>query len=122
MVRGEIYPFVMLELTHNDDSKDMRGYRQFLQATGSLCKSRGNMVRAQDWGQAHHCTLFVYENAANGCLNSPILNPQLSGEIRLKLVFGADQGANLTAVVYAEFENKLEVDSNKSVLYDVYKA
>ena len=122
MVRGEIYPFVMLELAHNDDSKDLRGYRQFLQATGSLCKSRGNMVRAQDWGQGHHCTLFVYENAANGCLNSPILNPQLSGEIRLKLQFGADQGANLTALVYAEFENKLEIDSNKSVLYDVYKA
>ena len=122
MVRGEIYPFVMLELTHDNDSKDMRGYRQFLQATGSLCKSRGNMVRAQDWGHGQHCTLFVYENAANGCLNSPILNPQLSGEIRLNLQFGADQGANLTALVYAEFENKLEIDSNKSVLYDVYKA
>ena len=121
MVRGEIYPFVPLELTHTDDSKDQRGYRQFLQATGSLCKSRGNMVRALDWGHDHHCTLFVYENAANGCLNSPVLNPQLSGEIRLVLDFGADQGANLTAIVYAEFENKLEIDSNKSVMYNVYK-
>ena len=121
LVRGEIYPFVVLELTHTDDSKDQRGYRQFLQATGSLCKSRGNMVRALDWGHDHHCTLFVYENAANGCLNSPVLNPQLSGEIRLVLDFGADQGVNLTALVYAEFETKLEIDSNKSVMYDVYK-
>ena len=121
MVRGEIYPYAPLELNHADDSKDLRGYRQFLQATGSLCKSRGNMVRAQDWGRGHHCSLFVYENAANGCLNSPVLNPQLSGEIRLVLDFGADQGANLTAIVYAEFENKMEINSNKTVLYDVYK-
>ena len=39
VVRGETYPFEPLELKHDDDSKDLRGYRQFLQATGSLCKS-----------------------------------------------------------------------------------
>ena len=79
------------------------------------------MVRAEDWGHGKHCTLFVYENAANGCLNSPILNPQLSGEIRLVLNFGANPGENLTAIVYGEFENKLEIDSNKTVQYDVYR-
>ena len=79
------------------------------------------MVRAQDWGRGHHCTLFVYENAANGCLNSPVLNPQLSGEIRLVLDFGADQGVNLTAIVYAEFESMMEINSNKTVQYNVYQ-
>ena len=122
LVRGEAYPFVTLELVHNSDSADMRGYRQFLQATGSLCKSRGNMVRAEDWGHGNHCTLFVYENAANGCLNTPVLNPQLSGEVQLVLDFGANPGDNLTAIVYGEFENKMEMDSNKTVQYDVYRA
>ena len=121
LVRGESYPYEELDLVHNSGSTDLRGYRQFLQATGSLCKSRGNMVRADDWGHGKHCTLFVYENAANGCLNSPILNPQLSGEIKLVLEFGANPGDNLTAIVYGEFENKLEIDSNKTVQYDVYR-
>ena len=79
------------------------------------------MVRGKDWGKGKHCTLFVYENAANGCLNSPILNPQLSGEIRLVLEFAANQGDNVTAIIYGEFENKLEIDSNKTVQYDVYR-
>ena len=92
LVRGETYPFEPWELKHDDDSKDLRDYRQFLQATGSLCKSRRNMVRAQDWGRSHHCTRFVYKNAANGCLNTPVLNPKLSGELRLVLDFAADQG------------------------------
>ena len=121
IVRGETYPFEPLELIHTNDSKDLRGYRQFLQATGSLCKSRGNMVRAQDWGHAHHCTLFVYENAANGCLNSPVLNPKLAGELRLVLDFAANQGANITAIVYAEFENLMEINSNKTVQYHIYQ-
>ena len=122
IVRGDTYPYEPLELDHNNDSKDYRGYSQFLQATGSLCKSRGNMVRGQDWGHSHHCTLFVYENAANGCLNSPVLNPKLAGELRLVLDFGADQGANIMAIVYAEFENLMEVNSNKTIQYDIYQA
>ena len=121
LVRGESYPYEELELVYNSTSTDHRGYRQFLQATGCFCKSRGNMVRGKDWGKDKHCTLFVYENAANGCLNSPILNPQLSGEIGLVLEFGAAQGHNVTAIVYGEFENKLEIDGNKTVLYDVYR-
>ena len=68
-----------------------------------------------------NCTLFVFENAANGCLNSPVLNPKLSGELRLVLAFGGDQGANVTAIVYGEFENLLEINPVKAVQYDVYQ-
>ena len=121
LVRGETYPYEPLELSDTNDSKDNRGYRQFLQATGSLCKSRGNMVQADDWGHSKHCTLFVFENAANGCLNTPILNPKLAGKLRLVLDFSGDQGADITAIVYAEFENLMEINSNKAVQYDIYQ-
>ena len=113
-VNGEVYPYRPLELDHTNDSKDIRGYRQFLQATGSFCKSRGNMVRADDWGYGKNCTL-------DGCLNSPIMKPPQTGEVRLILDFGADQGANLTAIIYGEFENAMEISSNKTVQYDVYR-
>ena len=79
------------------------------------------MVRGDDWGHSHHCTLFAYENATNGCLNSPVLNPKLAGEVRLVLDFGADQGYNITAIVYAEFENLMEIDSNRTVQYNIYQ-
>lgn len=54
----------------------------FYKPRNGLCKSRGNMVRAEDWGNGKDCSLFAFENAANGCLNSPVLNPKLSGELR----------------------------------------
>jgi len=120
-VRGETYPYEMLELVHDKGSEDLKGYRQFLQATDSLCKSRGNMVRAVEWGHDKNCTLFVFENVANGCLNTPVLNSKLSGEVRLVLDFGDDQGTNDTAIVYGEFENLMEINSNKTVQYNVYR-
>ena len=120
LVRGEEYPYETLELNHDNAHKDLRGYHRFLETTGCLRKSKGNMVRKEDWGQGKHCTLFVFENAANGHLHSAVLNPKLSGELRITLHFGGDRRENLTAIVYAEFENILEIDRNKAVLYDVY--
>ena len=120
LVRGEEYPYETLELKHDNAHKNLRGYHRFLEATGCLRKSKGNMVRKEDWGQGKHCTLFVFENAANRHLHRSVLNPKLSGELRMTLHFGANPGENLKAIVYAEFENILEIDRNKAVLYDVY--
>ena len=121
LVSGEEYPYETLELNHDNDQKDLRGYFRFLQATGCLCKSKGNMVRDTEWGQGQNSTLFVFDNAANGCLDSPVLNPKQSGELQLILNFGATPDVNITILVYGEFENLMEIDRNKAVLYDIYE-
>ena len=79
------------------------------------------MVRSEDWGQGKNCTLFVFDNAANECLDSPVLNPKQSGELQIVLNFGAPPGNNITVMLYGEFENLLEIDKNKAVLYDIYQ-
>ena len=110
---GEEYPYETLELQHDDDSKDLSGYYRFLQASGAFCRGRGNMVL--------RCTVFAFDNTANGCLDSAVLNPKRTGELRLVFDIGADLGVNLTVLVYGEFENLLEIDANKVVTYDVYQ-
>lgn len=121
LVRGEEYPYTLLELDLNNASKDWRGYHRFLQATESLCKRKGNMVTSDDWGRGKNCTMFVFDNTANGCLSSAVLNPVQSGEVSIVIRFGANPGVNLTVLVYGEFENLLEINSNKTVIYDVYR-
>ena len=121
IVRGEEYPYETLELVHNNGTQDLRGYHRFLQATGCLCQHRGNMVRKEDWGQGKNCTLFVFDNVANGCVDSNRLNPRQVGDLQIVLNFGAAPGVNIIIIVYGEFENLLEVDRNKAVLYDVYQ-
>ena len=118
-VRGEEYPYKTLELVHNDDTQDLRGYYRFLQATGCLCKHQGNMIRREDWAQGKNCTLFVFDNAAKGCLDSPGLNPKQSGELKIVLNFSVPPGENITVILYGEFENLLEIDKNKAALYDI---
>ena len=121
LIRGEEYPYETLELQHDGTSKDQRGYYRFLQATGCLCRRKGNMVLKDNWGHGKRCTLFVFDNTANGCLDSPVLNPKQSGELRLVIDFGANPGVNLTILLYGEFENLMEINGNRIVTYDVYQ-
>lgn len=70
-----------------------------------------------EWGHGKNCTLFVFDNAANGCLDTTVLSPKQSEDLKLVLNFGV----SITIIVYGEFENLLEIDDNKAVLYDVYQ-
>ena len=79
------------------------------------------MVELGDWGQGKHCTLFMFDNGANGCADSQRLNPKQTGDLQLSLEFGAAPNTNITVLVYGEFENLLEIDSNGAVLYDIYQ-
>ena len=76
IVKGEEYPSETLHLVRNNGSPDNLGYFRFLQASGAWCKKKGNMVELGDWGQGRNCTLFMFDNVANGCADSQRLNPK----------------------------------------------
>ena len=99
-MRGEEYPYRILELDHQDASKDLRGYCQFLRATECLTKRKGNMMRVGDWGWGKGCTLFVFNNALSGALSSSVLNPPQTGEVKILIRFGTNPEVNLTVLLY----------------------
>ena len=121
LVRGEEYPYRTLELNHDNSNKDLRGYHRFLQATECLTKRKGNMVRAEDWGREKNCTLFVFDNTANGLSTSHVLNPVQTVETSIVIRFGLNPGVNLTVLIYGEFGNLLEINSNKTIIYNVLR-
>ena len=121
-VRGEGYPYETLELVHNEDDRDILGYWRFAEATGCLKRGKGNMMLPEEWGQGKGCTLYAFDNTANGLLNSAVLNPKLNGELRYVLNFGDNPGENITVLVYGEFEELLEIDSNRVVLYNLFES
>ena len=74
-----------------------------------------------DWGHRKNCTLYMFDNVANGCADSQTLNPKQTGDLQLVLEFGAAPNVNITVLVYGEFENLLEIDKNEVVLYNIYQ-
>ncbi|XP_078364067.1 uncharacterized protein F54H12.2-like [Oculina patagonica] len=120
-VRREEYPYETLELNYNNGDKDLAGYFRFLQASGAWGKKQPSMIAFSEWGHRKNCTLFMFDNVANGLADSPNLNPRQEGDVRIIIQFGAPTDHVINVVMYAEFENTLEVDPNGAVLYDVYR-
>lgn len=83
-----------------------------------MFSQRGNTIRFQDWGYAKNCTLFAIDNVASGCVDCPTMDPRQSGELQIE-VFSAPQTQNMVVLVYAEFENLLEIDFNRAMLHDI---
>ena len=121
IVKGEEYPYETLHLVHDNGTRDNLGCFRFLQASGAWCKKKGNMVELGDWGQGKNCSLYMFDNVANGCADSQRLNPKQTRDLQLSLEFGAAPGTNITVLVYGEFENLLEIDRNGTVLYNIYQ-
>ena len=121
MVKGEEYPYETLQINQTNAARDALEFCRFLQASGAWYKKQGNMVQQEDWGQDKNCTLFMFDNVANGRADNRTLNPKQPGELQLILEFGAAPNINITVLVYAEFENMLEIDSNGVVLYNIYQ-
>ena len=121
MVKGEEYPYETLQFNQGNGARDALGYLRFLQASGAWHKKQGNMVQQEEWGQDKNCTLFMFDNMANGRADNKTLNPKQAGELQLILEFGAAPNTNITMLVYAEFENLLEIDPNGAVLYNIYQ-
>ena len=119
-INGEEYPYSTLELNHNNGNKDVVGYGRFLEATGCISRGKGNLVKRKDWGHGKRANLLAFDTTANKTVDSPVLNPEQKGDVRLILNFGANPGANLTVLVYGEFENVIEVAPNGVVTYDIH--
>ena len=74
IVRGEEYPYEMLQLNHDDGQRDLAGYFCFLQASGVWCKKQGNMVRREEYLRVEGWPRFCWARISLGltCIRTSI--------------------------------------------------
>ena len=80
------------------------------------------MVEQEMWGGAGCCTLFMFDNVANGAADSTLMNPRQDCDLRIRFNLGAAVNHVINVLLYAEFENVLEIDGNGAVIYNIYRS
>jgi hypothetical protein len=63
-------------------------------------------------------TLYAFDLTPDLASDSDHYSLLKSGSVRLKLTFSTALPNTINAVVYAEFQNVLEIDRNRNVFYD----
>ena len=135
-INGEEYPYKnALELVHNDGTKDSHGYRRLLENTSAFQKGEPSMVLPDMWGQvtklgaqvsgadtlveaSGNMTLFAFNFTPDGLPDASSFHPPQSGNVRLQFRLNASPGHAVTVLIYAEFENVMEINDNNGVLYN----
>ena len=119
LINFEEYPYRTLELTSNSTEKDQEGYFRFLQAGGFIEKGEACMLTPGMWGQGRNCTLFLFNNTANGNADGTLLNPKQRADIRIVFTLGADVNHPILVCIWSRYTADLAIDPNGAVLYDV---
>ena len=122
-VNGEEYPYRTLELsnvTNQKSSTDAKGYRRFLDAFGAYREDKQPMLQPEDWGEGKTGTLFMFNNVPSGYPDDPShRNPQQTGNVRYEITFAAATTHNITVMVWSEYENMFEINSQEGIRYNI---
>ena len=132
-INGEEYNYKnALELVYNDGCKDNSGYRRLLETVASYKKGEAPIALPEMWGQtmrlnhdssdvlnaSGNVTLFAFNFTLDGRPNAPTFHPPQSGNVHLQFKLNISAGHAITVLIYAEFENVMEIDNKNGVLYN----
>jgi hypothetical protein len=90
-------------------------YMSLFSGTGKQQKDEGNFIERRDFPGGY--ALYAYDLTPD-LSEDDHFNLNRDGSLRVDMKFGVALVATINVIVYAEFENVIEIDRNKNVLFD----
>ena len=91
------------------------GYQSLFLGTGKLSQDTGNQINRSDYGSGY--TAFCFDLSPDHC-SGDHFELIKQGNLRVELHFAQALANTINLIVYAEFQNVIEIDANRNVLYD----
>lgn len=115
-VNGQQFPSKPFQPDFNN-SNAVREYYSLVQASGRHLKDQPLLINRQEYTDGY--TLYAFDLAPDeGC--GQHLSLIKSGNMRLEMRFRVPLPRTVNLVVYAVFDNIIEVNQRRNVLYDYY--
>ena len=112
-VNGEEVPFKPLKLNF-DEKLFVTGYSTLLSGTGKLHGNSGSIIKREDCSEGY--TIIVANLTPFEIGNNFDLKEE--GSLSIDLVFKSPLAATINMLVYAEYDNVIEIDINCNIIKD----
>ena len=116
-VDGEQIPRkpLFLKFSEAGGQNFIAGFQSLFSGTGKLSQDAGNQINRSDYSSGY--TAFCFDLSPDHCLGDHFeLTKQ--GNLRTELHFGQTLANTVNLIIYAEFQNVIEIDASRNVLYD----
>src|SRR6266536_5161155 len=90
-------------------------YMSLFSGTGKLQKDEGNYIAREDYPGGY--TLYAFDLTPD-LADEGHFNLVKNGNLRLEMKFAQALPHTINVIAYAEFENVLQIDRNRNVIYD----
>jgi hypothetical protein len=97
------------------DEQYISSYVGLFSGTGKLNKDDGNNIERSEFAKGY--ALYAFDLSPD-LAEDDHFNLSRQGGVRLALKFATALTVTVTVVAYAEFENVIEIDRNRNVVYD----
>ena len=118
-VNGEELPFKQLTLNYEDNKENfIQAYNTLFSGTGKMNYNTGLDISREDYPKGY--TLYAFDLTPDMCGSSPYFNTVQRGSLTVDITFANAPGAAAIAMVcYGDFENVIQIDSERNVIYDM---
>ena len=123
-VNGEELPFKQLTLNYENNKENfIQAYNTLFSGTGKMNYNTGLDISREDYPKGY--TLYAFDLTPDMCGSSPYFNTVQRGSLTVDITFASapsTQDGTPTAigmVCYGDFENVIQIDSERNVIYDM---
>ena len=117
---GEGLPFKQLNLSYKNDKENFtQAYNTLFSGTGKMNYNTGLDISREDYPEGY--TLYAFDLTPDMCGASPYFNTIQRGSLTVDITFAAGSlpSAAVAMVCYGDFENVIQIDSERNVMYDM---
>ncbi len=128
-VNGEELPFKQLTLNYEDNKENfIQAYNTLFSGTGKMNYNTGLDISREDYPKGY--TLYAFDLTPDMCGASPYFNTVQRGSLTVDITFtdapsaqtpptGDTAPTAIAMVCYGDFENVIQIDSERNVIYDM---
>lgn len=116
-VNGESIPFKPIQLSFGAaNSRFIEAFLTQFSGTGKMYYNRGNDISREEFPNGF--ALYAFDLTPDMCGSSSHFNPVQKGNLSIDIQFSAAPVQAVNLVCYGEFENIIQIDSERNVIYD----
>ena len=115
-VNGQEIPLKPMQLSFGANPRFIEAFNTLFSGTGKMYLNSGNGLSREEF--ANRYAVYAFDMTPDMCGSSPHFNAVQRGNFAVDIKFSAPPTEAVSLVCYGEFENTIQIDAERNVVYD----